>query len=94
MVRWWVLVHCVANIACRSTDNHTVRTGRCVKESSDLSTEDCIFVDVNPQPHASISSHAQYVILHSIIAWRNVKTCRIGSGKWFWLNIIAEFAVG
>ncbi len=42
---------------------------------------------MNPQPHKSISSHAQYVILQRIIVWRNVKTCGFGSGKWFWLNI-------
>jgi hypothetical protein len=37
----------------------------------------------------SISSGAQYVILHSKIGSRKVKTCQFGSTKWFWLSIIA-----
>jgi len=31
----------------------------------------------------SIFSGAQYMILHIKIGWRKVKTCRFGSGKWF-----------
>ncbi len=34
-----------------------------------------------------------YVIMHSTIGWRKIKTCQFGSRKWFWLSIIAEFAV-
>jgi hypothetical protein len=41
----------------------------------------------------SISSSAQYVILHNKISWRKVKICRFGSRKWFWLCLIAQFAV-
>jgi hypothetical protein len=39
----------------------------------------------------SISCGAQYVILHSEIGWRKVKTCRFGSRQLFWLCIIAHF---
>jgi len=42
---------------------------------------------------SSISSGAQYVILHSKIGWRKSKVCRFGSGKWFWLCIIASVVV-
>jgi hypothetical protein len=42
---------------------------------------------------SSISSGARYVILHSKIGWRKSKVCRFGSGKWFWLCIIASVVV-
>jgi hypothetical protein len=53
------------------------------------------FVECNFHPTTckSISNDALYVILHSKICWRKVELCQFGSGKSFWLSIIAKFAV-
>jgi hypothetical protein len=40
-----------------------------------------------------MASGAQYVILQSRIRRRKVKICRLGSGKWFSISIVAKFGV-
>ncbi len=42
------------------------------------------------QSTKSISSGAQYVILHIKNGWRKSNLYRFESGKWFWLSIIAQ----
>jgi hypothetical protein len=41
----------------------------------------------------SISSSARYVICRGKIWWRRSNVCQFGSGKWFWVRILAHVAV-
>ncbi len=41
----------------------------------------------------SISSGAQYVIVHNKIGWRKILICQFCWGKWFWLSTLALFVV-
>jgi hypothetical protein len=38
------------------------------------------------------STGTQYVTLQIKIGWRKVKACQIGSAKWFWHSIFAQFS--
>jgi hypothetical protein len=40
----------------------------------------------------SLRTDAQYVTLQIEIRWKNVHICRLGSGKWFFSCIFAQFA--
>jgi len=53
----------------------------------------CLYVYIPGPLSKSISSGAQYVILRSKIGWRKLQICQFGSGKLFFLTIIAQLAV-